>query len=184
MIKNEYIIENGIVIFTITRRNGDIFKVKMDENQLYRIDKLNLKIHVSWHKEIDGYYAELCNYLGTINTKAQYETLLLHRLVTDATDKDYVDHIEAKETLDNTLANLRVSRNEENTKNRKSKNSNNTSGYRNVSLNKESNEWMVQLQIEGKNTCLKTFPFDQLEEAGKFAEDKRKEIYGKFAGKS
>jgi hypothetical protein len=38
----------------------------------------------------------------------------------------------------------------------------------------------VQLQIDGKNT--KIAAFDDVHEAGKYAEEKRKEIYGAFAG--
>ena len=33
-----------------------------------------------------------------------------------------------------------------------------------------------------KNTCLGKFPKDQLEDAGKFAEEMRKKYYGEFAG--
>ena len=43
--------------------------------------------------------------------------------------------------------------------------------------------WSVQLQIEGKNTTLKRFKKNQLDEAGSYAEKMRKEIYGEeFAG--
>ena len=68
----------------------------------------------------------------------------------------------------------------ENLKNRKGRNSNNKSGYRNVSW--DGYKWIVQLQVNGKNTCLGRFPENELEQAGKFAEEMRQKYYGKFAG--
>ena len=38
--------------------------------------------------------------------------------------------------------------------------------------------------MNGTNTCLGRFPKDQLEEAGKFAEEMRQKYYGKYAGGS
>lgn len=40
----------------------------------------------------------------------------------------------------------------------------------------------MQLQVDGRNKPLKRFNEDELEEAGKYAEKMRKELYGKFAG--
>lgn len=62
----------------------------------------------------------------------------------------------------------------QNATNRTKRNRNNTSGYRNVCWIKSENMWVVQLQINGKNKRLARFPKDQLEEAGKFAEEMRK----------
>jgi len=89
---------------------------------------------------------------------------------------DHIDH----DTFNNRKENLRIITNQENSVYRKSKNSNNKSGYRNVS--KRDKWWIVQLQIEGKNTTLKKFPLDQLKEAGAYAEKMREKYYGEFAG--
>jgi hypothetical protein len=94
-----------------------------------------------------------------------------------------VDHIDNNQ-LNNRKDNLRVTERISNSRNRKSKNTNNTSGYRNVSYNKRTEEWIVQLQINGKNRILGRFPKDQLEEAGRFAEEMRTRYYGEFAGKN
>ena len=93
----------------------------------------------------------------------------------------YVDHIEHN-TLDNRKSKLRIISNKNNLTNRKGKNINNTSGYRNVSWNKEMQKWTVQIQINKKCVVLGTFPKDQLEEAGKFAEEMRQKYFGEFAG--
>ena len=97
-------------------------------------------------------------------------------------DKDKViDHINHN-TLDNRKENLRVIADSNNSKNRKTKNSNNKSGYRNVSWSKSENAWKVQISINGKNTYLKSFPYEQLEEAGRYAEEMRQKYYGEYAG--
>lgn len=91
---------------------------------------------------------------------------------------DHRNHI----PTDNRKSNLRVITVEQNSRNRETKNRNNKSGYRNVSWRKNENVWVVQLQINGRNTVIGRFPKEQLEKAGKFAEQKRREIYGEFAG--
>ena len=96
----------------------------------------------------------------------------------NANGKD-VDH-ENNDTLDNRKSNMRVVEESNNSKNRKSRNRNNKSGYRNVSLIK--GKWVVQLQIDGKNKRLGSF--DDVHEAGKFAEEMRQKYYGEFAGKN
>ena len=92
-----------------------------------------------------------------------------------------VDHIN-NNTLDNRKCNLRISEHKHNTRNRHGKNSNNKSGFRNVSW--DGYRWIVQLQINGKNTILGKFPYEQLEEAGTFAEQMRQKYYGEYAGRN
>ena len=91
-----------------------------------------------------------------------------------------VDHINGN-TFDNRKTNLRIVEDSNNLTNRKSKNSNNKSGYRNVCWSKSESKWLVQLQINGKNTVLGKF--DDVDEAGRFAEEMRQKYYGEFAGK-
>jgi len=43
---------------------------------------------------------------------------------------------------------------------------------------------MVQIQVNGKNTRLKNFPEDQVDEAGKYAEEMREKYYGNFKGRN
>jgi hypothetical protein len=93
------------------------------------------------------------------------------------TNKEYGDHYN-HDTLDNREENLRPSSNSNNNKHRKGANSNNKSGYRNVCF--VEGKWIVQLQINGKNTRLGSF--DDVHEAGKFAEEMRKQYYGEYAG--
>ena len=80
--------------------------------------------------------------------------------------------------------NLRITNVPNNSKNREKRNSNNKSGYRNVCWNSSRNRWVVQLQVDGKNKVLGTFKEDELEKAGKFSEEMRQKLYGKYAGLS
>lgn len=90
-----------------------------------------------------------------------------------------VDH-KVRNGLDNRKDNLRITQRDTNEQNRKSKNINNTSGYRNVSYDKSTNKYLVQLQIDGKNKCLGRF--DDIEEAGKYAKEMREKYYGEYKG--
>ena len=47
---------------------------------------------------------------------------------------------------------------------------------------KVGDKWVVQLQIDGKNTKLGSF--DDVHEAGKFAEEMRQKYYKEFCGKN
>lgn len=91
---------------------------------------------------------------------------------------DHIDH----DTLNNRKYNLRVVERKNNNKHRKSKNKNNKSGYRNVFWNTRESKWIVQLQINGKNTRLGKF--DNIDEAGRFAEEMRQKYYKEFKGKN
>ena len=80
----------------------------------------------------------------------------------------------------NRKSNLRVISHSNNATNRKSRNKNNKSGYRNVCW--DGYKWVVQLSIDGKNTHLGRFDYEDLDKAGKFAEEMRQKYYGEFAG--
>lgn len=177
---NKFKILKKYAIIYLEKRTGEIYETRID------LEDLEQAKQYAWHvqkaKNNGLNYASCCKYLGIFNGKPKYQTIQLHRLIMNAEKGDYVDHIKPKETLDNRKKNLRITTNNKNTKNRKSKNTNNKSGYRNVS--KIGIWWCVQLQINGINTLLKKFPLNELDEAGAYAELKRSEIYGEFAGLS
>lgn len=120
-------------------------------------------------------------YIGIVDGKPKYYIHHFHMDIMNAKGDEKVDHINYN-TMDNRKNNLRITTNENNNKHRKSKNKNNKSGYRNVSWN--GSGWSVQIQIDGKNTTLKRFKKDQLDEAGAYAEKMRKKYYGEFAGRN
>jgi hypothetical protein len=97
----------------------------------------------------------------------------------DKNKNQIIDHKNHK-GLDNRKENLRLVNKSKNAKHRNGKNKNNKSGYRNVCWISKYNKWCVQLQINGRNTLLGKF--DDVHEAGRFAEEMRQKYYGEFKG--
>jgi len=176
---NNYIVDKEIIRIQLKKKTGEEFECIFDKEDL---DKINF---VRWHLRLSSkynfWYAHATQYLGTINGKPKYKSLQMSKVILDVPRgrKVFVDH-KNHNTLDNRKENLRITDFPENMQNRKSKNSNNTSGYRNVSWDKSYEQWKVQLQVNGKNTCLGYF--DDVNKAGEFAKIKREELYGEFAG--
>lgn len=175
---NKYITVGEITTIVIKQMNGDIHHVLIDTEDLEKV-----KIH-NWHVRhsvTNGEY--YVNATASLEySKKHSKTILLHRLIMGVTDTFiYVDHIN-HDGLDNRRENLRITSNEQNGQNRKGKNCNNKSGYRNVS--QQGKWWVVQIVVDGKNTVLKKFPLDKVDEAGAYAELMRNKYYGAFAGVS
>ncbi|MBU3186524.1 hypothetical protein [Clostridium estertheticum] len=103
---------------------------------------------------------------------------ILHRFVLGATGNVDVDH-ENHNSLDNRKSNIIAKTRSKNMLNRNDLNKNNTSGERNVCWIKARNKWVVQLQVNGKNTMFGCFKKDDKDKAIELAKLKRKEIYGK-----
>ena len=179
---NNYIIdeENNIAKIELNRTKGENFWVTIDLEVLERVLRFPYTWYAKYSSTVGKYYAATSEYRPEIQ-KAR--TILLHQFImgVEGTTREVnVDH-RNHDTLDDRKENLRVTNVTENCMNRKLSKAN-KSGYRNVSWSKNENAWIVQLQVNGKNTVLGTFPKDQLEEAGKFAKKMREKYYGEFAG--
>ena len=176
---NNYIIdeENGIVKIELHRRNQENLYAVIDLEDLERVIHYPYTWFAQYNKDIENYYVRASVY--NPDTKHS-EVMFLHQFIMDANGK-FVDHKNSN-TLDNRKSNLRIVLDSNNSMNRKGKNKNNTSGYRNVSWSKSCNKWVVQMQINKKNKILGQF--DDVHEAGKFAEKMRLQLYGEFAGKN
>ena len=173
-MQNEYKIVNDIAKIKLTRWSGKEVWSIIDLEDLERVRYSGLNWHVKYVNE--SYYAM------TNCDKEEYGKTVeyLHRFIANADVGDVIDHINHN-TLDNRKANLRYSNMAKNAMNRRGKNTNNTSGYRNVSWSKSYKQWVVQLQVEGKNTLIGRF--DDVHEAGNFAKRMRLKHYGSYAGK-
>lgn len=101
----------------------------------------------------------------------------MHRYLLDAKRGEYVDH-KNHIGLDNTNKNIIKTTNKINTTNRRKENRNSTTHIRNVSYVKKTDELLVQLQVNGKNTCFGRFKPKDIERAAALAKKLRKEIYG------
>lgn len=163
------------------RRKGNTLEAKIDIEDLETLKSFKGKICAAWSHCTKTFYAQYTKYLGKIDGKHKYETPNLHTLIMSAPEGYVVDHIN-NDGLDNRKCNLRFITRESNHKNRNGKNSNNKSGYRNVCWVEREQRYYVQLQVEGKNTVLGKFKANELEEAGKFAEEMRQKYYKEYAG--
>lgn len=180
---NEYEIIDNYVIIYIVNKKGEKFETYIDLEDFNKVKALNNPIHASYRKNNDNYYAAIHKYLGIIDGKPKYKTLLLHRVVTDASGNDYIDHVEQLHTLDNRKFNLRKTTNDKNLQSRKGANKNSGTGVRNVNWIEKQNEYWVQIMRKGERFKW-IFPSTQFKEACDFADIKRKEIFGEFAGNS
>ena len=174
---NNYIIdeENNIAKIELNRKKGENLWTTIDLEDLEKVINFPYTWFAKYNHTNDEYYVVASVYESE---KQKASPMFLHQFLTNANGKD-VDH-ENNDTLDNRKSNLRVVEESCNSKNRKGRNKNNKSGYRNVCFYK--GKWIVQLQIDGKNK--KIGSFDDVHEAGKFAEEMREKYYGEFAGKN
>lgn len=181
---NNYIIdeENGIAQIELTRRDGTVLWAKIDLEDLDRVINFPYTWSSKYDPDLEQYYVEATIHKKLIE-KGYSRVMKLHKFIINVDDDRVVDHIN-HDTLDNRKENLRVISHSNNSKNRKARNSNNKSGYRNVSWSNNDKKWIVQLQINKKNTCLGKFEYDELDKAGQFAEEMRQKYYGEFAGKN
>jgi len=177
---NNYIIENEITKIIMTNKNSEEIITIIDTEDLEKVKSWGIR----WYAKRDK-YNKLYYVMGTkwevVNNKPKLVTYCLHILLGNGKKGYHVDHIN-NDPLDNRKENLRVATVSNNTRNRKSKNTNNTSGYRNVCWIESKRQWVVQLHINGKNERLGYF--DNVDDAGIYAEKMRKKYYGEFAGKS
>ena len=175
---NNYIIdeESNIAKIELRRRKGENLWTTIDLEDLERVINFPYTWFAKYQKLNKGFYV----YASEYNSKTKkYKTICLHQFIMNA-NGETVDHINGN-TFDNRKTNLRIVEDSNNLTNRRSRNSNNKSGYRNVCWSKSESKWLVQLQINGKNTVLGKF--DDVDEAGRFAEEMRQKYYGEFAGK-
>ena len=176
---NKYnIIDNETTEIYVTRRNGVGVTFQIDTEELDKLIDLNYSWGAVWDEGVANYYAVSTHYYRDENGERQQESVLLTEVIMDYKPIDHIDH----DTKNNRKYNLRKTEHSPNARNRRGKNVNNKSGHRNVSM-RDDKWWVVQLIVDGKNTVLKKFPLNQLDEAALYAEEMRQKYYGKWAGK-
>ena len=181
MAKNRFEVRDNIVILYLDRKIGEPIEAIIDLDDFKRVNDFKYKWCAKYDPSIEDYYVCSSFYVGRVNGKFTSKPIYLNRFIMNYYDELEVDHINHK-TLDNRKENLRLVNSTKNKTNRYDKNSNNTSGYRNVTWDKSRNKWLVQLQVDGVNTVLGEFEYDQLEKANLFAIEMRKLYYGEYRG--
>lgn len=146
---------------------------------------MDLHWHVRYAPNTGTYYAKATRRIDGIDGESKKSSVYLHiEIANPEHDKDiYVDH-EDHDTLNNRKYNLRSTINKKNLSHRNGANSNNKTGVRNVNLVNlygGKQEYWVQFCRDGERFKWE-FPIDQFQEACDFADIKRVEIFGEFAG--
>ena len=175
--KHTHTIVEHYTILHIPFKNEEIKDIYIDTEDLEKVIRYNWFIDRRCQRV--GYHICHMSYRRESENSPKMQRILLHRYLMNPKDNELIDHVNHN-TLDCRKCNLRKTTNALNLKNRKGKNKNNSTGYRNVSFNKQSGKYLVQLQVNGKNKRLGEF-YD-VDEAGKFAEKMREEFYGDFKG--
>lgn len=177
---NDYNIKGAITELIITRSTGEKVNVLIDTEDLNRVLKYNWC--AGWRKDKQRYYIQVTDYYYDKNGKYKSRTILLHKYIMGAygmyKQVDHKDH----DSLNNTKRNLRIVEAGNNSASRKGANKNSGTGVRNVNYGRDRKEYWVQFMKDGERFKW-VFPLSQFEEACEFAEKKRKELFGKFAGK-
>lgn len=141
--------------------------------------------HLRYAPNTRTYYAQASIRYRKPDGKMGGKSKYLHiEIVNPEHDKSiYVDH-EDHDTLNNRKINLRRTINRKNLSHRNGANSNNKTGIRNVNLVTVyggKQEYWVQFCKNGERFKW-DFPLSQFDEAVKFADIKRQEIFGEYAG--
>ncbi len=128
--------------------------------------------------ENPGGYAYKKIYLGKINGKYKYKSILMHRLILGVQNpKTYTDHING-DKLDNRRSNLRPCTSSDNPKNSELAVTN-KSGYKGVSWYSPGKKWRVTISQNNKSRNLGYYT--SKDEAALVYNKYAKQLYGKFA---
>lgn len=149
MLKNRYEINGAVTTIFIERRNGDVYNVLIDTEDLPKL----LSDGGSWCVDLPYECKELARKPYAIRnastTNGKRKFVKLHRELVNAPDEYLVDHINGN-TLDNRKSNLRVTDQIVNQLNRKSANRNSKTGVKGVHFDNTREKWIGAIQINGK----------------------------------
>ena len=180
---NDYEIRGNITAIFLENKEGLKLETLIDTEDLDKIKAMDLHWHLRYDPSTKQYYARATGRKSEGHKPNYYLHMVILNHEFDKDDYYVVDH-KNQNKLDNRKENLRLIPQYNNLQHRKGANSNNKTGVRNVHLiNKYGGEqvYMVQIMRKGERFCWE-FSLDQFEEACKCAEEKRKELFGEYAG--
>lgn len=173
--KNKFEIRDDYAVIFLNNKKLGVFECYVDIEDLEVLKKYDRGWHVQYSRTTKTHYAQVSEYLGIIDGKPKSKSVLMHRLLTNCEKGMTVDHLNYN-TLDNRQRNMRVVTLLENNKNKENRPNRNTStGVRNVCWSNRESKYVVQFQINGKNTRMGKF--DNLEDAKKYADENRHKYY-------
>lgn len=172
-MNNKYEINGDVTTIFIRRRNGDVYEVLIDTEDLPRF----IEDGGSWCIDLPYNYKDPARKPYAIRnasvTKGKRRFVKMHREITNAPKDKVVDHINGN-TLDNRKSNLRITDAFGNAQNILEASRNNKCGELNVYFNAYDNTWVASIMRNGKSTRAKRVNF---EDAVKAAEQMREGTY-------
>lgn len=175
-IKNKYSIEGDIVKILLESKYGNYYTILDLDDFNNKIKNITAKWNIRGKEDL---YAQRTFGVGKIDGVYHNNTQNMHFLIINCPKGMFIDHINHN-TLDNRKCNLRVISCQENDTHRKGANKNNKSGYRNVFWNSAIGKWSVNICKNYQHMHIGDF--DDVNEAGRAAEEARKKYFGKFSG--
>jgi DNA-binding Xre family transcriptional regulator len=179
---NEYKIIGDITVIYVYHKNKEKMECLIDTEDLERVKNFGRHWQACWAENIQSYYVSCMDYSKEYISKSHSKKIYLHRFIMNAENKIVVDH-EHHNGLDNRKENLRKIENKNNLSNRKGANKNSSTGVRNVNYSWNREGYCVQFMKDGIKSRWE-FSLNEFDEAVAFAEIKRKEIFGEYAGLS
>ena len=172
-MKNKYEINGDSTTIFIYRRNGDIYKVLIDTDDLPKF----IEDGGSWCVDLPYNYEEPARKPYAIRNasspRGKRKFVKMHREITNAPKGTVVDHING-DTLDNRKSNLRVTDTFGNAQNILEASRNNKCGELNVYYNNYDKTWVASIMRNGKSIRAKRKNF---EDAVQVAEQMRNGTY-------
>jgi hypothetical protein len=129
------------------RIENDVAYVPLTKGYEAIIDAADIHLveHWNWHAKVDGKLVYARQDAAVNGKKQRYS---LHRAILSAPEGMDVDHVNGN-GLDNRRSNLRLATRSENLRNR-GRNRNNKSGYKGVSLFRQTGRWQARIMHNGR----------------------------------
>lgn len=164
----------------LDRKNRDVLETIVDLEEFEKVITFPYKWYAQYDIYSKSFYAVATVYNGM---NANPSRQRMHKLILNYEGHLRVDH-KNHNTLDNRKENLRIIVSDKNSANRKGANCNNKTGFRNVHLVTRyggKQLYLVQIMKKGERYMWE-FGLNEFDEACRFAEEKRKELFGEYAG--
>jgi hypothetical protein len=173
MMKNKYEIRNDVVAVLMPRKDGRVTETLVSLSDLPKLEAFPRSWSAVYKNEKGGKkeYVSARAERG----KGNNSRIALHRYLTDAPKGLVVDHINGN-PLDNRQENLRICDQASNMQNFNGLASDNKSGVRGVNWYKAYSKWRASWCYRGKRYHVGYF--DDIKEAEKAIETKKREILG------
>jgi hypothetical protein len=153
-------------------------KIYLDEGKRTILDPQDYYRFARFKWHLNGYRDKYYAIRSQITGPKDIRIVRLHRLIMNAPDGVFVDHING-DSLDNRRANLRLATRSQNMSNRRKTKIKTTSQYIGVSLEKSRGLWVTTIRNNNKSIWLGRFNSEI--DAAKAYDEAAKKYHGEFA---